>query len=146
MLRGRRHTNNEPQRLVLTGTKASQQQFLDTNVFLDPLSAGLFPMYDRPHLRQEVSLVENIIRHIGKPLQPSWVRDGANELNTLGDRVGTNIVQVNVGEPEDGRDVSYSGALDFLQIETPVTNAPTTSLRAFSGHFPTPCLRRSSTE
>jgi len=60
--------DHKPQRLIFTNTQTSQKQFLDTHEFINHLSTGLLPVYERPHLGCDVTLVEDIVGHIRKPL------------------------------------------------------------------------------
>lgn len=97
--------NDEADGLLLAGTLAPQQNILNTDVLLDSLAAEVLPVNKRSQLGSKVTLREDVVGNVRKPLQAvRRVRVG-NKLDTLCDNACRGIIEVNIAEPQSGWDV-----------------------------------------
>jgi hypothetical protein len=99
---------------------------------LNPPPAGILPVHDRPQLSREVALLEDVVGNMGKPLK---FRLGAVKLDALRDNVPSLVVEVNITEPQCGRNVlcqeTVLVSLNIHSIEKSL-DSPMTSFNADS--------------
>jgi len=97
--------NNKAERVLLRQTCSSSKQLLNADMFFNPLSTWLLPVYNRPQLRNEITLVEDVVGHVRKSFEPSWVRRWPNKLDSLGNSTSTRVVEIDVAEPKYVRNI-----------------------------------------